>query len=164
MKSDKQRFVFRSYRTQDNPDTIFQSEMCNILDRIWTDGGFWQLFIRDRKVVQDNSCIKGNYPIWRSDQRIDIALFDPGKFGDELGKMDHDLFQLGQIDRFFSPHALQSFINPGLLHHPFCKSGCEWRNADSLIFYHFNKLPAKAKEDNRTKLRIDNAAEDQLIA
>ena len=68
------------------------------------------------------------------------------------------------IHRLASAHALQRGEDLGLLHHPQRQSGIQRRQRQRAIFEHLDQLTAGAEQDDRPELRIEAAADDQLVA
>ena len=51
-----------------------------------------------------------------------------------------------------------------MLHHPPGQGGIEWRQGQRAVLENLDKLAAGAEEEDRAELRIETAADDQLIA
>ena len=69
-----------------------------------------------------------------------------------------------QVDRLPSAHALERFEDLGLLDEPPRQRGVQRRQGESAILKHFHQLPAGAEQQHRAELRVDAAAEDQLVS
>ena len=60
--------------------------------------------------------------------------------------------------------ALQRRVDPGLLHHPPGERRVQRRQGQRAVLEHFDELPAGAEQQHRAELRVEAAAEDQLVA
>ena len=112
---------------------------------------------------RDHACIQGNQALGRSHQRVDIQFFDPRLFADQVLKRTTNLFQTVQVHRFTAAHALQGGVDAGAFHHAACEGGIERWQSQRAVFEDFDQLSAQAEQNHRAKLRVDAAAQDQLV-
>ena len=73
------------------------------------------------------------------------------------------LRRAGDIDRLAPADALEGFEDLGLLHQPPGERGVQRRQAQGAILEHFDELAAEAEEQHRAELRIEAAADDELV-
>ena len=59
---------------------------------------------------------------------------------------------------------LQRGEDPGLLHHPPRQGGVERRQGQRAVLEDLDELAAGAEEQHRAELRVEAAADDQLVA
>ena len=51
-----------------------------------------------------------------------------------------------------------------MLHHPSRQRGVQWRQGQLAIPDQFGQLPARAEQEDRAELRVEHAADDELVA
>ncbi len=51
-----------------------------------------------------------------------------------------------------------------LFHQALCERGIQWRQRKSVVAEHLDQLPTCAEQDHGPKLRVNTAAEDQLVS
>ena len=83
---------------------------------------------------------------------------------DELAEADHQLLQRGQVDRRPAADALQGLEDPGPLHHPPGQGGVQRRQGQRAVLEDFHQLSAGAEQQDGAELRVEAAADDELIA
>src|SRR5688572_230497 len=113
--------------------------------------------------MQHYSGIQRYGSLGRCEQRIDVDLLDARLLDDELAETNKQFFQRHQVDRCATAHARQRAMNLGPLHHAPRKGAVQRRQAESSIAKDLNQLTARAEEQHWAKLRINAAAEDELI-
>ena len=59
---------------------------------------------------------------------------------------------------------LQRGVDPGLLHHPPGQRGVQRRQRQRAVLEDLDELAAGAEEQDRAELRVEAAADDQLVA
>src|SRR6185369_8351488 len=114
--------------------------------------------------MQDNSSIKSNQVFTGGKQWVDVDFLDPALLCDQLAKSDHQFFERSQVHRLASADALKRLVNLGSLDHTPRQSSIERRETESFVLEDLDQLTAHAEEQDRAELRIDAAAQDQLIA
>ena len=77
---------------------------------------------------------------------------------------DQELLERGEVDRPAAAHALERREDLGLLHHPPGQRRIERRQAQRAVLEDLDELAAGAEEEHRAELRVEAAADDQLVA
>ena len=72
-------------------------------------------------------------------------------------------FECGKIHRPAAAHAFERLVDLGLLHHAARQRGVERRQAERAVFKDLDELAAGSEEQHRTELRVEAAADDQLV-
>src|SRR5947209_6725223 len=98
------------------------------------------------------------------EERVDVDFPDPGLFDDELAEPDQELLEGGEVDRLAAAHALERGVDAGLLHHPPRQGRVERRQGPGPVLQHLHQLSPGAEQQHRAELRVDAAADDQLVA
>ena len=79
-------------------------------------------------------------------------------------KRTSSCFERGQVHRLAAAHALQRLVDLGLLHHPARQRGVQRRQRQRAVLEDLDQLSAGAEQQHRAELRIEAAADDQLVA
>ena len=74
------------------------------------------------------------------------------------------LLQCGQVDRIAPAHTLERLVDLGLLHHAPRQRRVERRQTERAVLEDFDQRAAGAEQQDRPELRVDAAADDQLVA
>ncbi len=81
-----------------------------------------------------------------------------------LAEPNQKLLERGQVHRRAAAHALERGEDLGLLHHPPGQRGVERRQPQGAVPEDLDELAARAEEQHRAELRVEAAADDQLVA
>ena len=135
-----------------------------VLGRVGPDGQLGQLVLGRLRVVQDDAGVERDQVVAGGKQRVDVDLLDPALFGDELAEADHELLQGGEVHRLAPAHAFEGVVDLGALHHAPGQGGVERRQGQGLVLEHLHELAAHAEQQHRPKLRVNAAAQDDLVA
>ena len=103
-------------------------------------------------------------PLGRGEQGVDVDLLDPGLLDDQLAEPHQELLQGREVDRLAAADALQGRVDPGLLHHPPGQGRVQRRQGQRAVLEDLDELAARAEEQDRAELRVEAAADDQLVA
>ena len=114
--------------------------------------------------MHDHPRVQRQQPLRRGEQRVDVDLLDPALLDDQVAEPDQELLERGQVHRRAAAHALERREDLGLLHHPPRQRGVERRQAQRAILEDLDELAAGAEEQHRAELRVEAAADDQLVA
>ena len=135
-----------------------------ILRRVGADGEPGQFVLGGLWVVQDHPGVERDEVIGGGEQRVDVDFLDPRLLGHELAEADHDFFERGEVHRLAAAHAFERVIDLGALHHAAGQGGVERGQGEGLVLEHLDELAAHAEEEHRAELRVDAAAQDDLVA
>src|SRR5215469_18976105 len=164
MEADHRRLVFGADRTNRDRFPILHRPLLDEVDRIWSYRRLWQ-FVGGHVEPMDNyPRVERQQTFGGREQRIDVDFLDPGLLDDQLAEAHQQLFQGCHAHRLAPANAFQSLEDVGLLHHPKRKRGVQRRQGQSAVFEDLDQLSACAEQDYRPKLRIETAADDQLVA
>ena len=108
--------------------------------------------------------IERQQPLRRRQQRVDVDLLDPRLLDHQLAEAHQQLFQRREVHRLAAAHALQRREDLGLLHHAPGQRGVQRRQRQRAVLEDFDQLAAGAEQQHRAELRVEAAAEDQLVA
>ncbi len=97
-------------------------------------------------------------------QRVDVDLLDRRVLDDQVAEANHQLFQRRHVHRFASAHALQRFVDAGLLHHAPGQRGVQRRQRQRAVLEDLHQLASGAEQQHRAELRVERRAEDQFVA
>ena len=129
-----------------------------------TDGGLGQFVLGHFRAVHHHARIQRQQPLGRGQQRVDVDLLDPALLDHQLAEAHQQVFQRRQIHRLAPAHALQRGEDLGLLHQAQRQRGVQRRQRQRAVFEDFHQLSAGAEQQHRAELRIEAAADDQLVA
>ena len=76
---------------------------------------------------------------------------------------DKELLQRGRVYRGAAPHTLEGFVDASLLHGAPRERRGERRQRERPVLINLDKRTAGAEEQDRPELRIQAAAQDQLV-
>ncbi len=79
-------------------------------------------------------------------------------------KRTSSLFERGQVHGLAAAHTLEGGVDLGPFHHAAGQGGGQRRQAQGAVLEDLHQLAAQAEEQHRAELRIDAAAQDQLVA
>ena len=116
------------------------------------------------EAVNHDPRVERQQPLRRSQQRVDVDFLDPALLDNQLAEAHQQLFQRGDIDRRATANSFQRGEDFGLLHQAPRQGGVQRRQRQGAVLEDFDQLAAGAEEHDRTELRIQAAADDQLIA
>ena len=114
--------------------------------------------------MKNHAGIEGDDLLLRNKQRVDVDLLDPALFRDELAEADQQIVERLEFDGRPAAHSLECTEDSRLLDNPARERGVERRQTERAIFEHLDELAARAEKQHRAELRIDRAAEDQLVS
>ena len=116
------------------------------------------------RVVQDHAGVEGDQALGRGEQRVDVDLLDPGLLDDELAEADEQLLQRARSTGARPRTPLQRLEDAGLLHHPPRQRGVQRRQGQGAVLEDLDQLAAGAEQQDGAELRVEAAADDQLVA
>src|SRR5215204_2465534 len=124
----------------------------------------WETFFLHLRVVQNDTGVEGYQALRRGQERVDVELLDPGLLDDELARANEQSLQGADVDRRPAPDSTQRLEDSGPFHHPPGERGCQRREGEGPVPVHLDQRAAGPEEQDRTELRVQAAADDQLIA
>ena len=114
--------------------------------------------------MEHDAGIERDQALRRGEQRVDVDLLDPALFDDELAEADQQLVERGEVDRRAAADALQRGEDLRPLHHPPRERRVERRQRERAILIDLDQLAARPEQQHRSELRVERAADDQLVA
>src|SRR6266849_1499333 len=138
MKGNHHGFVFRTDGPYGDASPVLSGPVADVLNRIWADGGFWQILLARLYAVNNDASIEGDQPFRRREQWIDIDLFDPGLFNHKPAEAHHKLVEIGQGHRPSPAYAFERSEDASLLHHSPRKRGVEGRQRQRAVLVNFH--------------------------
>ena len=130
---------------------------------IGADGSLGHLVQRDFGAVHHHARVERDQAVRRGQQRIDVDFLDPALLGHQRAEAHQEHFERGQIHRLAAAHAFQRLVDLGLLHHAPRQRGVQRRQAERAVLEDLDQLAAGAEQQHRAELRIEAAADDQLV-
>src|SRR5205823_14514657 len=100
----------------------------------------------------------------RGKQRIDLDLRDGALLDYQLAEAHQQLLQLRRIHFRIAVVAGKRGVDLRLLHHPARERGVQRREGQRTVLEHLDEQPAGSEEQHGAELRIDAAADDQLVS
>ena len=97
-------------------------------------------------------------------QRIDVQFRNPRLLHHELAEAHEQLFERGDVRGFAAAHALERGVDLGALHHAARERAVQRRQAQGAVLEDFHQLAARAEQQHRSELRVNAAANDDLVA
>ena len=83
---------------------------------------------------------------------------------DQVAELHEELLERGEIDGLPAAHAFQGGVNVGLLHHPPRQGRVERRQGERAVLVDLDELAPRAEQEDRAELRVEAAADDDLVA
>ena len=83
---------------------------------------------------------------------------------DELAEAHQELLQRREVDRRPAAHALERLEDAGPLHHAPRERRGQRRQGEGPVLEDLDELAARAEQQHRPELRVDAAADDELVA
>src|SRR3712207_1734582 len=80
------RSVFGSDRAYRHGRAVAQLFVGDVLFRVRTDRGSWEVCVLRLGVVQNHTGVEGYQALRRGLERVDVEFFDPGLLDDELAR------------------------------------------------------------------------------
>src|SRR5215208_1998354 len=118
VEAHHQGLVFGPDRAYRHGRAVVQLFVGDVLFRVRTDGGSWEVFVLRLRVVQNDTGVEGYQALRRGQERVDVELFDPGLLDDELARANEQPLQGADVDRRPAPDATQRLEDTGPFHHP----------------------------------------------
>src|SRR5829696_852262 len=164
VEAHHQGLVFRTDRAYRNGRAVAQLFVGDVLFRVRTDRGSWEIFFLRLGIVQNDAGVEGYQALLRGQERVDIELLDPGLLDDELARTNEQPLQGADVDRRPSPDATERLEDAGPFHHSPGERGGQRREGEGPVPVHLDKRAAGPEEQYGTELRVQAAADDQLVA
>jgi hypothetical protein len=86
VESHHQGLVFGPDRAYSHGRAVAQLFVGDVLFRVRTDRGSWEVFVLRFRVVQNDTGVEGYEALRRGQERVDVEFFDPGLLDDELAR------------------------------------------------------------------------------
>src|SRR5918994_1188080 len=118
VESHHQGLVFGSDRAYRHRRAVAQLFVGDVLFRVRTDRGSWEIFVLRLGVVQNDTGVEGYQALRRGQERVDVELLDPGLLDDELAGANEQPLQCADVDGRPTPDASQRLEDAGPFHHP----------------------------------------------
>src|SRR5215208_2876695 len=163
VEAHHQGLVFGPDRAYRHGRAVVQLFVGDVLFRVRTDGGSWEVFVLRLRVVQNDTGVEGYQALRRGQERVDVELFDPGLLDDELARANEQPLQGADVDRRPAPDATQRLEDAGPFHHSPGERGGQWREGECPVPVHLDQRTAGPEEQDGTELRVQAAADDQLV-
>src|SRR5918995_1759092 len=164
VEAHHQGFVFGSDRAYRHGRAVAQPFVGDVLFRVRTDRGSWEVFFLRLRVVQNYAGVEGYQALRRGQERVDVELSYPGLLDDELARANEQPLQGADVDRRPSPDAAQRLEDASTFHHPSGERGGQRREGEGPVPVHLDQRAAGPKEQDRTELWVQAAADDQVVA
>src|SRR5829696_8583576 len=142
VESHHQGLVFGPDRAYRHGRAVAQHFVGDVLFRVRTDRGSWEVFVLRFRVVQNDTGVEGYQALWRGQERVDVELFDPGLLDDELARANEQPLQGADVDWRPAPDATEGLEDAGPFHHPPGERGCQRREGEGPIPVYFDQRAA----------------------
>src|SRR5215208_4685145 len=86
VEAHHQGLVFGSDRAYRHGRAVAQLFVGDVLFRVRTNRGSWEVFFLRLGVVQNDTGVEGYQALWRGQERVDVELSYPGLLDDELAR------------------------------------------------------------------------------
>src|SRR5665213_2668099 len=113
--------------------------------------------------MQDHASVERTQAFRRRQQRVNLDFTDPTLLYYQITEPHQELLEFSEVNRFTSAHAAKRRENLGLLHKQPGEGGVQRRQPYRMVLIHLDQLASTSKQQNRSKLRINAGAEDQLV-
>src|SRR5918994_1466172 len=164
VEAHHQGLVFGSDRAYRHGRAVAQLFVGDVLFWVRTDRGSWEVFVLRFRVVQNDTGVEGYQALWRGQERVDVELPDPGLLDDELARANEQPLQGADVDGRPAPDATQRLEDAGPFHHPPGERGGQRREGGGPVPVQLQQRTAGPEEQDGTELRVQAAADDQLVA
>ena len=164
MEAHHQRLVLGPDRAYRHGRAVAQRFVGDVLRRVGTDRRFAE-GPRPRRlgVVQDDAGVEGDQALGRGQERVDVELLDPGLLDDELAEAHEQPLQRPDVDRR-PPLTPPSASKIGSAPSSAGERGGQRREGEGPVPVHLDQRAAGAEEQDGPELRVQAAADDQLVA
>src|ERR671916_72274 len=125
-----QGLVFGTDRAYRHGRAVAQLFVKDVLLRVRTDRGSWEIFFLRLGVVQNDTGVEGYQALWRGQERVDVEFLYPGLLDDELARANEQPLQGADVDRGPAPDATQRLDDAGSFHHPSGERGGQRREGE----------------------------------
>src|SRR5215204_791056 len=142
VEAHHQGLIFGTDRAYRHGRAVAQHFLGDILFRVRTDRGSWELFVLHLRVVQNDTGVEGYQALRRGQERVDVELFDPGLLDDELARANEQPLQGADVDRRPAPDATEGLEDSGPFHHPPGERGCQRREGEGPVLIHLDQRAA----------------------
>jgi len=164
VKVDEQWLIFGANWPESDLGSILVCPGSDVLRGVRADGQSRKVRNPDIETVNDDPGIQRQEPFGRGEQGIDVDFLDPFLLNHQMAEPDHELLEGGDIDRSAATDSPQRGIDLRLLHHPPGQGRVERRQGQREILEDLDELTAGAEQEHRSELRIETAADDDLVA
>src|ERR687897_3496176 len=164
VEAHHQGLVFGTDRAYRHRRAVAQLFVKDVLLRVRTDRGSWEDFFLRLGVVQNDTGVEGYQALRRGQERVDVELSYPALLDDELARANEQPLQGADVDRRPAPDATEGLEDSGSFHHPSGERGGQRREGEGPVPVHPHQRAAGPQKQNRTELRGQAAADDQLVA
>src|SRR5918995_1654106 len=164
VEAHHQGLVFGTDRAYRHGRAVAQLFVKDVLLRVRTDRGSWEVFFLRLRVVQNDTGVEGYQALRRGQERVYVELLDPGLLDDELARANEQPLQGADVDRRPTPDSTQRLEDSGPFHHPSGERGCQRREGEGPVPVHLDQRAAGPEEQDGTELWVKAAADDQLVA
>src|SRR5918999_1407378 len=164
VEAHHQGLVFGTDRAYRHGRAVAQLFVGDVLLRVRTDRGSWEIFFLRLGVVQNDTGVEGYQALRRGQERVDVDFLYPGPLDDEVARANEQPLQGADVDRRPAPDSTQRLEDAGPFHHPPGERGCKRREGEGPVPVHLDQRAAGPEEQDGTELWVQAAADDQLVA